>query len=340
MQIFTLESVFKAFQKQRVLIIGDVMLDSYIWGNVDRISPEAPVPVINIRTREKRLGGAGNVAVNCQALGAIPILVSVIGKDPQGDTLKKLMKASGLETTGIIQSDHRVTTVKERILADSQQVLRIDDETTHNLEVKENNYLLHKITALLPGCDLVIFEDYDKGILSHNNIQSIIQLARSLGIPTIVDPKRKNFLEYKNSSLFKPNFKEIKEGLKTDIEPGNMTRLKAEVMNLIKLMTVSSVMITLSEYGLYFRTGNESIHVKAHKREIADVSGAGDTVVSIAGLTYALGLPSRFIAELSNLGGGLVCEHPGVVPVDRIQLLKEARKNKLSHYLKSSGKGA
>ena len=197
-----------------------------------------------------------------------------------------------------------------------------------------------KIENLIPSCDLVILEDYDKGVLNKCNIQKVIQLAQREGIPTIVDPKRKNFLEYKNSSLFKPNFKEIKDGLKTDIDAGNLPKLKEEARNLMKLMSVSSIMITLSESGIYYRTGNESIHVKAHKREIADVSGAGDTVVSIAGLTYALNLPPRFIAELSNLGGGLVCEHQGVVPIDRDQLIKEARNHKLSHYLKSSHKGA
>jgi rfaE bifunctional protein kinase chain/domain len=339
MRFLTLESVFKAFQNLKVLVIGDVILDSYIWGNADRISPEAPVPVINIKTRERRLGGAGNVAINCQALGATPVLVSVTGKDPYGNSLKSIMNSAGLSTAGILQSSRRVTTVKERILADSQQVLRIDEETTHILDERENNDFMNRVRELLPGCDLVIFEDYDKGVLNKNNIQPVIQLALKKGIPTIVDPKRKNFLEYKNSSLFKPNFKEIKEGLKTEIEPGNLPRVKEEVNHLIKLLSVDSVMITMSEYGIYLKMGNESAHVKAHKREIADVSGAGDTVVSIAGLTYALKLPSRFIAELCNLGGGLVCEHPGVVPIDRNQLMKESRKNKLSDYLKSTKKG-
>ena len=176
-----------------MLVIGDVMLDSYVWGSAERISPEAPVPVIHVNKREIRLGGAGNVAVNCRALGSTRILLSVTGKDKNGAILEGLMKELKLETAGILQSNKRKTTMKERLIAGVQQLLRVDDEGTENLNDKDNAGLLGRVKELLPSCHLVIFEDYDKGVLGKNNIQEITGLAKEKGIPVIVDPKKRNF---------------------------------------------------------------------------------------------------------------------------------------------------
>ncbi len=334
MQIHTLEGVFKAISRLKVLVVGDVMLDSYVWGDVQRISPEAPVPVVRIKHREKRPGGAGNVAMNIRSLGAIPILVTVTGKDETGNAFQKIIMEQGLKTGGIIQSRKRHTTIKERIISGSQHLLRVDDESDQALDGKDNDKLLKKIAEVAPSCQLVIIEDYDKGLLGKNNIGEIIALAHKHGIPVAVDPKKKNFLEYRNADLFKPNFSEIREGLKTEMEKGDIGKLKEEVKKLIGGLSLGSVLVTLSEFGIYYGSSGHSIYIKAHKREVSDVSGAGDTVVSIGGLCYALDLPPRFIAALSNLGGGIVCEYQGVVPLDRGRLAVEAKQQKLGTFLK------
>ncbi len=333
MRFRSIEAVFRAFRELRVMVIGDVMVDSYVWGNVERISPEAPVQVVHVNKKEARLGGAGNVATNCLAIGSSPVLVSVTGKDEKGSQLKKMLADLGLDATGIIQSKKRKTISKERIIAGTQQLLRVDDEVTSALDDPDNDFLLARIKNLLPSCHLVIFEDYDKGLLGKNNIGEVIDAAGKLNIPVIVDPKKNNFSEYRKADLFKPNFKEIREGLNTPLEKGDLKRLKIVTRDLMKSMSLASVMVTLSENGIFYITQEETIHEKAHKREIADVSGAGDTVVSIAGLCYALDLPPAFTVGLSNLGGGIVCEHPGVVPVNAEKLMKEARHNRLTSYL-------
>jgi len=318
-----LQDVFKKFENIKVLVIGDVMIDSYLWGSVNRVSPEAPVPIVNLQKREQRLGGAANVALNVQALGAKPILCSVIGSDNEGENLLRLLEINQLERSGIIQSMHRITTVKHRILAASQHLLRVDAEMDKPIDEEEQELLWAKIQELLPQTQALIFEDYDKGVISKELIEKTIHLANSLGIPTIIDPKKRNFNFYKKATLFKPNLKELKEGLNLDLK-GDLNELKEAVKILQKNLEAQSVMTTLSEKGVLICNDTEIHHIPAHIRNIADVSGAGDTVVSVAALCVALDLPIKFVAELSNLAGGLVCEYQGVVPVQRDKLLAEA----------------
>jgi rfaE bifunctional protein kinase chain/domain len=318
-----LQDVFKKFENIKVLVIGDVMIDSYLWGSVNRVSPEAPVPIVNLQKREQRLGGAANVALNVQALGAKPILCSVIGSDNEGENLLRLLEINQLERSGIIQSMHRITTVKHRILAASQHLLRVDSEMDKPIDEEEQELLWAKIQELLPQTQALIFEDYDKGVISKELIEKTIHLANSLGIPTIIDPKKRNFNFYKKATLFKPNLKELKEGLNLDLK-GDLNELKEAVKILQKNLEAQSVMTTLSEKGVLICNDTEIHHIPAHIRNIADVSGAGDTVVSVAALCVALDLPIKFVAELSNLAGGLVCEYQGVVPVQRDKLLAEA----------------
>jgi rfaE bifunctional protein kinase chain/domain len=318
-----LQDVFKKFATLKVLVIGDVMIDSYLWGSVNRISPEAPVPIVNVQKRERRLGGAANVALNVQALGAIPILCSVIGSDSEGENLLRLLDMNQLSKDGIVQSMHRITTVKHRILAASQHLLRIDSEIDTLIDEEEQQTLWQKIQELLPQTQAVIFEDYDKGVISKELIEKTIHLANSLGIPTIIDPKKRNFNFYKKATLFKPNLKELKEGLNLDLK-GDLHELKEAVRLLQKHLEAKSVMTTLSEKGVLICNDTETHHIPAHLRNIADVSGAGDTVVSVAALCVALDLPIKFIAELANLAGGLVCEYQGVVPIHKDRLLAEA----------------
>lgn len=315
--------IFSKFNNLTVLIIGDVMVDAYIWGAVERISPEAPVPIINVKKRSFRLGGAANVALNVLALGAKPVLCALVGQDENGKRLLQLMEENGMSKEGIVTSTTRPTTVKARIIAAHQHVIRIDDESEAVATLQEENELLKRIEKLLPSCQVVIFEDYDKGVITPKLIEETVKLAKTLGIPTIVDPKKRNFLHYKNVTLFKPNLKELREGLKLEIEAGDQESVNKAVEQAKHKLGLEGVILTLSERGVYIDYQNQKLIVPAHKREIADVSGAGDTVVSIAALCVALDLSPEKIASLSNLGGGLVCQYVGVVPVNKEELLRE-----------------
>lgn len=323
----TIDEIFDSFNSLRVLIVGDVMLDAYVWGKVERISPEAPVPVVVAHRREYRLGGAGNVILNVHALGAEPIICSVIGQDTEALNLLGELEKRGLRTDGILQSPDRITTVKERIIAGSQQVVRVDTETDKVITPEEQTQLIEKAKELIPQCQVVLFQDYDKGVLCPNVIKEITDFANSLGIPTVVDPKKRNFLAYQNVTLFKPNLKELKEGLKVDFDVRKEEELKAVVKQLRNALNAKGAFVTLSERGVYIDFLGQQHSIAAHKREISDVSGAGDTVISIAACAIALGLAPDIVAELSNLGGGLVCEHVGVVPIDKELLKAEAKKS-------------
>lgn len=319
--------IFDAFNNLRVLIVGDVMIDSYIFGKVDRISPEAPIPVVNVKRKEIRLGGAGNVAMNIKSLGGTPILCSVVGNDADGNDLIKLLEESHLPTEGIIQSNNRITTVKQRVLAGSQHVVRIDSEMDGPITAAERQKLIEKAQDLANSCDVIIFEDYDKGALDAESIQSIVSFAKTKGIPTIVDPKKRNFLHYQGTDIFKPNLKELKEGLKIDFDAKNLEEVKTAVASAKQTLGVNGLFLTLSENGVFIDYQGEIHHIPAHLRSITDVSGAGDTVVSIAAMCLALKLSPKTIAAMSNLGGGLVCEYVGVVPIEKEKLKVEFHKH-------------
>jgi rfaE bifunctional protein kinase chain/domain len=320
----SIEQIVESFQAMNVLIVGDVMLDSYIWGAVERISPEAPVPVVSVKKKDFRLGGAANVALNVASLGARPVLCALIGDDEEGKKLLLRLQEENISQEGMVISSFRPTTVKTRIIASSQHVVRVDEEKDTVINPEEEEQLWNKIEKLLPSCRVVIFEDYDKGALNAAIIERTIALATKLNIPTVVDPKKRNFLSYKGVTLFKPNLKELREGLKVDVEASNQRSVEQAVTQLKERLQASGVMLTLSEHGVYIDFQNQRIKIPAHAREIADVSGAGDTVVSIAALCVAAGLSPRQVAALSNLGGGLVCQYVGVVPIHKEELLAEA----------------
>jgi len=319
-----LRSLFSAFDQLTVLIVGDVMVDAYLWGKSTRLSPEAPVPIVNVLKSENRLGGAANVALNVKSLGAATLLCSVIGDDAAGTDFIRLLTDADLSTAGIMQSPERVTTVKQRIFAGGQQLLRIDNEVETDLLAHENQQLRDRFIYLLEQANVVIFQDYDKGVLGEHNIAELISLARQKGIPTVVDPKKKNFLRYQGCSLFKPNLKELKEGLKVEFADVDQDSFEAAVVQLQNQLQTNNILVTLSEKGAFWATSRDKAYIKAHLRSIADVSGAGDTVISIAAVCMALQIPMPVLAELSNLGGGLVCEQAGVVPIDKDKLYQEA----------------
>lgn len=316
------------FRNITALVVGDVMLDAYLWGRVDRISPEAPVPVVQVTRRSARLGGAANVALNLQALGAKAVVAGTTGKDAAGQDLRRLFAEQSLPTEGLYAVDGRPTTVKTRVISGSQHVVRVDEEEERLPPGDVQEAFLHHVIALLRNTApaVLIFEDYDKGALSPAVIGGLIAEAHRMGIPVAVDPKRRQFFDYREVDLFKPNLKELRDGLKVEIPAGNMELLRGAVRLLEARLANKASLITLSEHGIYaHRNGQETV-LPAHRRKITDVSGAGDTVIAVASLCLALGLPLPAIAAWANLAGGLVCEQVGVVPVDPVALLAEAER--------------
>jgi len=326
----TIDRIFEDFNKLNVMIIGDVMVDSYILGKVDRISPEAPIPILLTKKREFRLGGAANVALNIQALGATPILCAVIGSDENGEKLIERLSKRRLNSQGIVRSTYgRPTTTKTRVMSGSQHVVRIDTETNAPLTTPEEDALFNAIKLGMEESDVVIFEDYDKGTITTRIIDKTMEIANEAGIPVAVDPKKRNFFNFKNCALFKPNLDELKESLKIDFKEEQMDDIQAASEKLRQKINCEHLLITLSSQGIIMNSEGNMEYFPAHLREISDVSGAGDTVISVAALGLALNLPSSMIAQLANIGGGLVCEHMGVVPVNKDDLFLEAKKYNL-----------
>ncbi len=324
-----IKSIFKSFNNQSVLIIGDVMIDSYIKGKIERMSPEAPVPVVTVTSREKRLGGAANVALNIQSLGAKPFVCAVAGTDENAKILKKLFKKNKLSTEGLLQLKNRPTTVKTRIITNNQHVLRVDEEAVHEVSSSQENVVLKKIESIIrkQKISVIIFEDYNKGCITSTLIKEVVKLASRKKIPVAVDPKKNNFLNYTGVKLFKPNLKELKEGLKLkNLNPKNRAEVEKAAEELRQKLKAETVLLTLSENGMYITDGKSSHHIPAHIRKIIDVSGAGDTVIAVAALCLAAKTDAKTLAELANLAGGLVCEKSGVVSVDKMTLLKTAIK--------------
>jgi len=323
-----LDQLFDDFATLNILIIGDVMIDSYYWGKVDRISPEAPVPIVAVKSKESRMGGAANVALNIQAMGATPILCSVIGEDEEGDEFIELVEKRKQSAKGILRSANRKTTKKTRIIGNNHQMLRIDAEDVNPIQAEEESNFFDLISGIIDSesIDAIIFEDYDKGVITEGLIQKVVNLANQKRIPTTVDPKKRNFTAYNEVTLFKPNLKELKEGLKIDFNHRNQEELEAAIQQLEENLGNEQTLITLSESGVFIKSKEEKHHIPAHLRDITDVSGAGDTVISVATLCAALKKEPKLIAELSNLAGGLVCENVGVVPIKKEDLLAEAKR--------------
>lgn len=325
------DKIINSFKKLNVLIVGDVMIDSYLWGSTNRVSPEAPVPIVNVSKQEHRMGGAANVALNIMSLGAKPIMLSVIGDDEMGSIYLDLLTKREMTDIGILRSSNRKTSQKTRVISHNQHVVRIDSETIKPLDKTDEDQLIQKLHLILSNqkIDVVILEDYNKGVLTPNVIREVIKACNEKNIPSAVDPKKENFFEYNGVTLFKPNLKEFVEGLGLLSIPEAKKTWTRAIQKLRSLINHKYTFVTLSEEGVLIENEGELSFVPAHIRNIADVSGAGDTVISVAALCLASKTSPKLLASLANLAGGLVCEEAGVVPISKSRLIKEAIKENL-----------
>ena len=321
------EKLFHQFTQLKVAVIGDVMLDTYWWGKVDRISPEAPVPVVAVSKKEQRIGGAGNVALNLQSLGASVSIISVLGKDDDGAQLTQLFKGHHINTQYLVHSERRITTNKIRIISRNQHMMRLDAELTNDICKEDEERLLYAFEAFIAATspDVVVLEDYNKGVLTENCINKIISLCKQHYILTAADPKRKNFFTYKGVDIFKPNLKEVKEGLNILSDEVNLNSLKNIHLQLQDKLQHKISFVTLSEKGVFYNEDKAAALIPTHIRNVADVSGAGDTVIAVAALVYAATQNVALMADVANIAGGLVCEEVGTVAIDKEKLIAECK---------------
>ena len=319
------QQLFNDFSKIKVAVIGDVMLDTYWWGKVDRISPEAPVPVVAVTKREQRIGGAGNVALNLVSLGAHVNVLTLLGKDDDGEQLTTLFNQNNIGAKYIVTSTDRITTNKIRIISRNQHMMRLDSEMQTDITQNDEEKLLYAFEEYIAAesPDIVILEDYNKGVLTQTVVTKIIALCKQYHILTAVDPKRKNFFSYVGVDIFKPNLKEAVEGLNILTDVVSLSLLKDIHLLLQEKLKHKISFITLSEKGVFYNDNNSSSLIPTHIRSIADVCGAGDTVIAVASLVYAATKNVKLMAEVANIAGGLVCEEVGTVAINKESLLKE-----------------
>ena len=316
------------FDHLNVLIVGDVMLDHDIVGRVDRVSPEADVPVVVQDSERFRPGGAANVAVNVGALGARPLLVSMVGRDEQGKRLEELLRDHEIPPRYILQSVQRPTTVKTRVLDGSRHVLRVDREVSHDLDASGRDRLRTTIENVLNQVTIhvAILQDYDKGILGPENVPDILAMLHERDIPVAVDPKFRDVVAYRGADLIKPNLRELAAVHGTDIDPTDDDALFDALASVRDRLDARRLVTTLSAHGIAGLSDEERVRLPAIERSIVDVSGAGDTVIAMAALLLATGADLHTLCALSNLAGGAVCEHSGVVALDVEALREEVRR--------------
>jgi D-glycero-beta-D-manno-heptose-7-phosphate kinase len=319
------KDLFQSFTSIKIGIIGDLMLDTYMWGDVERISPEAPVPIVSLKNKEHRIGGAGNVALNIQSLGAKPFVLSVTGEDEDADKLNSLFISQNINCNYCIKSKERITTNKTRVISRNQHMMRLDAEITNDLCSEDQQKLIELFEQFVEKekPHVVILEDYNKGVLTEALIQVVISVCKKAGVITAVDPKRKNFLQYKGVDIFKPNLKEVKDALNLLFADINLNLLQDIHSELSHLLHNKISFITLSEKGVFYQQDGESALISSHLRNIADVSGAGDTVIAVASLVYAATKNVHLMAGIANIAGGLVCEEVGTFAINREKLLHE-----------------
>jgi rfaE bifunctional protein kinase chain/domain len=325
--VIDLDKIFQDITKLKIAVIGDVMLDTYWWGSVNRISPEGPVPIVAVTKKEWRIGGAGNVALNVRAMGAEVAVLSIIGKDEEGEQLKKLLGDNKIDTRFIIASERRMTTNKIRIIGRNQQMMRLDAERTDDLVQKEEENLVNKLEEYIleEKPHVIILQDYNKGVLTGKVIAKVIELCNEHNIISTADPKRKNFFAYRGVNLFKPNFKEVKESLQILSDEINDNTLSEIHEQLAEKLGHNISLITLSEKGIFYQNNDELKIIPSHVRNVADVSGAGDTVIAVASLLWAATRNIHLTAEVANIAGGIVCEEVGTAAINKQKLFEECK---------------
>ncbi len=319
---FTEDRINEIFEKltgKRIAVVGDVMVDRYYWGKVSRVSPEAPVPVVEVDSESIRPGGAANVANNIQTLGGVPVLVGLVGNDHAGVTLTDILKERGLETDGIVVDAGRPTTIKTRVIAHGQHVVRIDNESRADCPEHLRFRIIDAVKYGIHNLQGIVVEDYNKGVVTREIIAELIGIARKYHIPITVDPKFNNFLEYRNVTVFKPNRREVEEVL------GGRLKTTGEVESagkkLLEMLGAENILLTRGEEGMtLFETGGAVTHFRTMATNVQDVSGAGDTVISTLTRALVAGASIREAAALANCAGGIVVGEVGIVPVQSEQL--------------------
>ncbi len=320
------EKLFADIEHLRVAVVGDVMLDTYWWGAVDRISPEAPVPVVSLQKKEHRIGGAGNVALNTISLGAETTLFSIVGEDEDAELLLNKLQEEHIDTKYIVHSSKRITTNKIRVFGHNHQMMRIDSEVTNDISKEEEDELLSSFEGFVRryNPDVVIFEDYNKGMLTESLIKSIIAICKEHKIITAADPKHKNFLAYKGVTIFKPDLKEAQEHslalMSNDIMEEHLQQLHAQ---LYEQLQQKISLITLPAFKLFFQKGNYAKTIASPTHNIADVSGCEDTIIAVAALVYTAEKDILLAASLASLAAGIVCAHVGTAAINKQQLMTE-----------------
>ncbi len=322
-----LDQLFSGFSDIKIGVIGDVMLDAYMWGHVDRISPEAPVPVVALDKKENRLGGAANVALNARSLGSQVFMLTVLGQDDAAQEMLSLLDQHQISVDYILKDTNRITTTKTRIISRNQQMLRLDDEITDDLHKELEDIFIRKVESFIINekPQVLIFEDYNKGVLTSKVISAVIEICKAHDVVMTVDPKKKNFFSYQGVHVFKPNLKEVKEALHTLLDVIDQNHLARIHVLLKDILSHQVSFITLSEKGVFYHDLQQSEMIPTHVRSIADVSGAGDTVIATASLVYALTKDASLMARIANRAGGLVCEEVGTVSINRDRLLEECK---------------
>ena len=322
-----LDELKKSFDGKRIAVVGDMMLDGYFWGDVKRISPEAPVPVLEVEDEFFRFGGAANVAYNILTLGGIPVPVGVIGNDTYGNIFTSLIKDKNIEAEGIINDNERPTTTKTRVIANSQHVVRIDKESKAYISSKIEEKIAIFLASVIDSLDGIILQDYNKGILTPSLITKIISIANKKNILITVDPKFDNFFEYKNVTVFKPNRKETETVLGTRIKDDK--DVSSAGRNLLNKMNSEYVLLTLGEGGIaVFEKGDKEKRMPTKARKVADVSGAGDTVISTLTIGLAAGADIYEACYLANYAAGVVCGEVGIVSIEKQRLFDTILKDK------------
>jgi D-glycero-beta-D-manno-heptose-7-phosphate kinase len=310
-----LNTLKNSFIGKRIAVIGDLMLDCYFWGGVSRVSPEAPVPVVEVDNEFYRFGGAMNVAYNILTLGGIPFPIGVIGNDNDGKIFKRLLAEKNITDKGIVTDSKRITTAKTRVIANNQHVVRIDKEKRSNIPPLIEKKILNLLKNEIKKIDAIILEDYNKGVLTESLIKKVIELATKFNKPVTVDPKFNNFFAYQNVTVFKPNRKETEDAFGIRIHTEDDIANAGQKM--LEKIKCKYALLTLGEQGIaLFEKDKPERRVPTKARKVADVSGAGDTVISTLTLALTAGIDIFDATYLANYAGGLVCQEVGIVPIE------------------------